>query len=696
VNGRSHGSPSSRDDRRRGSCAASTRRCVVWSSRLPALALKQALALVTIAVLAAALATVTGATAQEQGAGPALRLATTTPPVEPDGPFTLRLRVDGAASFDGLAVRVSVHPCICNRGRRAFTRGLDRSGLGSPIRVPGSLPLTALPREVDGSVTVTMPSNELGLRSTAAVYPVTVALDGPDGELDRLLTHLVRLPAGPDRDATPLSVAWIQPVEAPPALQPDGEVDLERDGPALEALATALARSDVPVTLAPGPETLDALAEARPEALDALRRATEGRTVLARPYVDVDVEELIGSDLGGEVADAVQRGAAVLLGQLGSVDVEGRTWWADDRLGVPGLDALRFVGLERAVVPEERLEPRDPSPLFTPTAPFALGEDDTGAMPAVGLDPDLQAHFDGGDDPVLAADHLLADLSVLYLDAPGFDARGVAVAPPRGRTTDAALVRAALDGLEVNPLLRPVSLGELFTGVPAEEEDGDPLVRTMVDPPPPVGEPDPTQLRQLRQASDSLALLSGPLDPEVNLVRRMLLLSSASAADAGRRRAYLEGAAARVAGRRDSVGLVDPGGFTLTAREGTIPLTLTARPPFPLQVCLRLTSDKLDFLDDPGSSPGRYDRPMTLSAENTPVEVRVRARTPGAFPLDVEVRSCDGRLKLGASEVTVRATAPSGLGLVLSGGAGAFLLVWWARHWRTVRRRRRLVAAPAG
>ena len=32
----------------------------------------------------------------------------------------------------------------------------------------------------------------------------------------------------------------------------------------------------------------------------------------------------------------------------------------------------------------------------------------------------------------------------------------------------------------------------------------------------------------------------------------------------------------------------------------------------------------------------------------------------------------------------------------LSGGAGAFLLVWWARHWRTVRRRRRLVAAPAG
>jgi hypothetical protein len=217
----------------------------------------------------------------------------------------------------------------------------------------------------------------------------------------------------------------------------------------------------------------------------------------------------------------------------------------------------------------------------------------------------------------------------------------------------------------------------------------------MVDPPAPVGEPDPAQLRQLRSSAASLALISGALDPEVDLIDRLLILASASAADADRRRAYLDGAAARVTGRRNSVGLVDPGGFTLTAQEGTIPLTLTAEPPFPLVVCLRLTSDKLDFLGSPGSPPGRFDKKMTLSAENTPVEVRVRARTPGAFPLDAEVRSCDGSLQLGATRMTVRATAPSGLGLILSGGAGAFLLVWWARHWRTVRRRRRLVAAPA-
>ena len=627
---------------------------------------------------------------------PRLRLATTTPPVEPDGPFTLNLLIDGAERVEGLAVRVAVHPCICNRGRRAFTRGLDRSGLGSPIRVPRSLPVSTLPRQVDGSMTVSLPSTELGLRSTAAVYPVTVSLDGPEGELDRLLTHLVRLPAGADRDATPLSVAWVQPVEAAPALAPDGQVDLERDGPALEALAAVLDRSEAQVTLAPAPETLDALAEERPEALRDLRRAARERTVLARPYVDPDVEELLDGDLFSEVQEGVARGRATLRTRLPRADVDEQSWWADDRLGARGLSTLRLVPIDRVVVDEDRLEPRDETPQFTPTAPFAVGEDRESSVAAAGLDPDLQAHFARDDDPVLAADHLLADLAVVYLDAPGFDPRGVVVAPPRGGPTDADLVRAALDGLEGNPLLRPVTLDELFTGVPAEEDGGEPLVRSMVEPPEPVGEPNPDQVRRLRQSSASLALLSGPLDPEVDLVRRLLLLSSASAADARRRREYVVGAAARVAGRRDSVGLVDPGGFRLTAQEGIIPLTLTAKPPFPLEVCLHLTSDKLDFLDAPGSAPGRYDDQLTLAAENTPVEVRVRARTPGAFPLDVEVRSCDGRLELGASRVTVRATAPSGLGLVLSGGAGAFLLVWWARHWRTVRRRRRLVAASAG
>jgi hypothetical protein len=43
----------------------------------------------------------------------------------------------------------------------------------------------------------------------------------------------------------------------------------------------------------------------------------------------------------------------------------------------------------------------------------------------------------------------------------------------------------------------------------------------------------------------------------------------------------------------------------------------------------------------------------------------------------------------------VRSTAISGVGFLLSIGAGLFLAIWWARHWRSTRRSRHLVPASA-
>jgi hypothetical protein len=57
--------------------------------------------------------------------------------------------------------------------------------------------------------------------------------------------------------------------------------------------------------------------------------------------------------------------------------------------------------------------------------------------------------------------------------------------------------------------------------------------------------------------------------------------------------------------------------------------------------------------------------------------------------------SPDGERRLSTSRYTVRSTAVSGAGLVLSLGAGAFLVVWWARHWRRTRRSARLVASDS-
>ena len=44
---------------------------------------------------------------------------------------------------------------------------------------------------------------------------------------------------------------------------------------------------------------------------------------------------------------------------------------------------------------------------------------------------------------------------------------------------------------------------------------------------------------------------------------------------------------------------------------------------------------------------------------------------------------------IGQTRVTVRSTAFSGVGVVLSVGAGTFLALWWGRHILTARRGRR-------
>ena len=101
---------------------------------------------------------------------------------------------------------------------------------------------------------------------------------------------------------------------------------------------------------------------------------------------------------------------------------------------------------------------------------------------------------------------------------------------------------------------------------------------------------------------------------------------------------------------------------------------------------IRLRSQKLEFPDGDTIE-------LELVEESTRIDIRVRSRATGAFPLLIDVRTPDGQRSLSTSRYTVRSTAVSGAGLLLSVGAGVFLTVWWARHWRRTRRSKKLVAA---
>jgi hypothetical protein len=71
----------------------------------------------------------------------------------------------------------------------------------------------------------------------------------------------------------------------------------------------------------------------------------------------------------------------------------------------------------------------------------------------------------------------------------------------------------------------------------------------------------------------------------------------------------------------------------------------------------------------------------------------VGTRTSGDSTLQLQLVSPGGLLQLANAEFTIRSTAISGVAIVLTAGAGAFLLFWW---FRSASRRRRRHAARRG
>ena len=643
-------------------------------------------------VVLAGVATVAPALAATEPPGTAIgptgriSLASQTPWVDSGGSYSVRVDIANVRHPEALELSVTLHQAVTSRSQ--FTRTLDGDLLGEVLWRGPIVPLAGAELDRGGAIPVTIDLRgpdepyEPGRPELPrpGVHPVHVELrDTGTGEvLDAFTTHLVR---SRDDDAVALAVAWLQPLGAAPALQPDGSVDLDEAVRRQLSLTTrALGRDPLAVTLEPTPETVDALGALEPDLVADLRAAIGGAQVVAGPYVDVDAAALVAASLEEELAAQRRRGSATLASVLGRT-VDPATAVADAADVAPGT----LAGIERLVAPEETFTPLE-RPL-TLANPFAVRTDDDRVIEAAAIDPGLSAHF-ANDDQVLGASHLLADLAVLAYDSPGLT-RGVVVRPPSDWTASADFLVPALEGLGRGPVVRPVTLDQLFDDVPPASAAGTELVRTVRPYAPAAGLPG-AELREVRQDLASLSTMAG--GEGVAAIERLLLVAAADDLADDRRREYLEGARRGVDALLGRVGILSSGSFRLTAREAAIPLTVVNDLDATMQVWLVLESDKLDFVDAEPGTTGSAAIPLALQPGNTPVVVPVAARTSGDFPLLITLRSPDGRLEVASARLTVRSTFLSGVGIALSAGAGLFLCVWWARHWRTARRARRLVA----
>ncbi len=193
-------------------------------------------------------------------------------------------------------------------------------------------------------------------------------------------------------------------------------------------------------------------------------------------------------------------------------------------------------------------------------------------------------------------------------------------------------------------------------------------------------------LQAARSGIDGVAGVTG--DPTIATdLRRSLLVSTGTATPDDARAAYVDHVNQALGAVAGSVTLPDQFRITLTSRSSSIPVQLTNNTDRDVNVMVQVDSDQLEF-------PEGDFIAATLAPGTTRIEVPVRVRTSGAFTMVVRVTSPDGSLLLDTSTFDIRSTAISGVGLLLSIGAGLFLAVWWLRHWRRARRSRHLM--PAG
>jgi hypothetical protein len=650
--------------------------------------------------------------------GPPLTLLSQSPFVTPGGHLDLRLSLGAPAPAGALEVSVTLYDKVHDRSTFEQTEadGPQAARLLDPTQV---VPVAAQAQEVDlslpvsgaapGSGTATGPALDLGCPPDTGlcpgVYPLEIALGhSGGGTIARMTTFLTYAEAAA---ATPLRFALVVPLGTPVgirstsdparalrALSPSSVATLTDLVGQLEAHAPAAPGGGVPVTVEADPRSLQALDAAGPaghravQGLSALSTVPGGDEFPAQPYVPIDPGALAGAGLTGEVELQMVAGADSLRSV--GLRTSATTWVSTGPVGSNLAAGLRLAGAGRVVVPDTQVT-SDPG-RGSITQPFGLALGRGSAVDAAASDSGLAAHFAAHpQDPVLAANQLLADLAFIYSEAPNAaEPRGVVAVPPAGWHPRPAFMDALLTGLTANPSVDSVTLQQFFAQVPRGGYPNEPTVRHPL-----TSGPGPTMGAGLARRESSARLRyiafrsAVPGNPAVLGQLSDVLLASQS--DELRPAAQSAGTSTferDLAAQLSQVQLATDRTITLTARTAPIPVTVLSSAHYEMVGTLTLVSDKFEFPQG-ATKPDFVIRPNTNS-----VRIEVQARTSGDLPLQVSLIAPhwvpgSPPLVITHGQLTVRSTATSIVGITLTLAAAAILLAWWVRTWRRGRAARR-------
>ncbi len=519
------------------------------------------------------------------------------------------------------------------------------------------------------------------------VYPIDIrVVDADDTERGREVTHVTRVPTGTEAgaDAPVVTVAPVLRLGADPDLSEVADTDPEGTAATgvtlddlraeIEGLTTGLARSDLPVTLVPRPESIEALgrSEEGAAAVRSLRATAASRQVVDGPWVEVPSGAWVTAGMDEELTRQRDRGHTVLTQALGRLD--SSTWDATAGITAAAANALWPVGVRTLLLAPGATDPTTE----VPDGPVAIEPAPGRRLDAVVADAGLSAALTRRGDVVLDTAGMAAEIAIASAGRTG--PSGAVVVPPSGWAADPDAV-AALDDLLADPLsrARPATLATFLDTVPSRGART--LALLLDDAAVQLGD-HPSRLATARARVSSYASLVGAADAEVAALDRRLLLSGSRALSVDQRDALVDEVVAITDERFGAVEAPARQTVTLTSSTGDVPLTVVNALDVPVHVVIELRSEgRVDFRESPTMTE-------TLEPGRNRVAVPVRARAPGDSTIDIVIRSDDGVVVLDEVRYTVRSSAVSGIGVVLTVGAMAFLLIWWARHWARSRRER--------
>lgn len=526
---------------------------------------------------------------------------------------------------------------------------------GQPHRLPGSASAQCR--------SVAPPSWALPCApgSCSGVFPVVVTTTSP-GQRARSFTTFLTLTAA--QAGTKLHAAVVLVVNPGPG-QRSAAADLVR--------AVGAAGGGATLLYAPSSVTHPDSTPAHGKLTDALAsaRVAPGTQVLASTFAPVDAGGLESAGLGGELVRQRSRAATASRAAGLGGDGSASTWVAEGSVTGDLTGALARIGVQRVVVPDSAFNP----PLESTNAwgqPFTLSTGN-GSATAMATDDGLARHLvDARRSPKLAAYQLLADLAFLHFEQPyARDPRGAIALDPGGAPLSPAFATTVLRGLEGNPVVEGETLRGIFAHVPPG--GGQAASRRIQLPASSYDAGLAGSIATTRARLQSLRGAAEGSAPDLGAINDRLLDAERSTLNPGQRADEVAAANGAVSGQLRAVE-VSSGTITLTARTGTIPVTITSSLNYPITGTLTFTSDKL-------SLPAGTSRPFTISRSTHAIRVGVRARTTGDLPLEVRFTAPDGLL-LASGTITVRSTATSKVGIVITLAATAVLALWWLRSHR--------------